>query len=203
MVDTAPNEGARQLKATGATLREIGSIAGVSQEAVRKWLGGLTTPQPEARAKLRTKFQIPKPAWDEAPITSGQKLPPPSKQSRTREAPVTGPEPEEDTDADLALALDGPDAAREAAANHLRRVQRLREAAEKKGSATEYTRALELERKAILDFGRFNGELTPADESRLTQTPRFKAISSAIAKALLPYPEAAAAVSNALREFDG
>jgi len=51
-------------------------------------------------------------------------------------------------------------------------------------------------------LGRFTGEIGPAAELMIVESPKWKRIEAAIAKALAPYPEAAAAVAKALEELE-
>ena len=51
-------------------------------------------------------------------------------------------------------------------------------------------------------LGRFTGEIGPAAELMIVESPKWKRIEATIAKALAPYPEAAAAVAKALEELE-
>jgi hypothetical protein len=51
-------------------------------------------------------------------------------------------------------------------------------------------------------LGRFSGELGQASEVVIVESPKWKRIEAAIAQALTPFPEAAAAVSKALAEVE-
>lgn len=46
------NEGARQLRASGLSLKQIGDVAGASKPAVAEWLAGKSRPQGERLARL-------------------------------------------------------------------------------------------------------------------------------------------------------
>jgi len=51
-------------------------------------------------------------------------------------------------------------------------------------------------------LGRFTGEIGPAAELMIVESPKWKRIEAKIAEALAPYPEAAAAVAKALEELE-
>lgn len=51
-------------------------------------------------------------------------------------------------------------------------------------------------------LGRFTGEIGPAAELVIVESPRWKRIEASIAAALAPYPEAAAAVAKALGDLE-
>lgn len=89
----------------------------------------------------------------------------------------------------------------EVARAHLLRVQASRQQAEAEGIADEVRKWSALEAKAIEQVAKLRGDLSPADESRLTQTPRWLALRAAIIDALRPYPDAREAVIARLREM--
>ncbi|MCC6557282.1 MAG: hypothetical protein IT372_30390 [Polyangiaceae bacterium] len=51
-------------------------------------------------------------------------------------------------------------------------------------------------------LGRFTGEINSTTELVITESPKWKRIEAAIAAALAPYPDAAAAVARALHELE-
>lgn len=74
----------------------------------------------------------------------------------------------------------------------------MRQAAEAANQLDYVLKLLDLERKAMLDLGKFTRELLPADESRLAQTSKWFSIRDCLTNTLRPYPEAARAVADAL-----
>ncbi|AKT38265.1 hypothetical protein [Chondromyces crocatus] len=63
--------------------------------------------------------------------------------------------------------------------------------------------ALIVAAKQVLELlGRLTGEIGPAAEATIVDSPRWKRIEGAIAGALAAYPEAAAAVAKALAELE-
>lgn len=104
--------------------------------------------------------------------------------------------------ADDELELDAPGAGRAAMLAQLRILRQHRRRAERRGDDSGWMRLVDLERKALVEFARLNGELTPTDEARLTSSARWQAIRAAIANALALHPQAAEAVERALAEID-
>jgi transcriptional regulator with XRE-family HTH domain len=174
------NEAQRLLLEAKVTLGQLATACGVSREAARKWLAG-GRPDPAKRKTIRKRFGVAEDAWELAPTVAA----PAAAGGRASEGP---PAPTTD--------------ARSAAREFLDGVRKRRKELENKNAAAaELMRLLELERRAIVDFARFNGELTAADESRLTETPRFQRVKRAILEALKPHPKALATVARALDEL--
>lgn len=61
---------------------------------------------------------------------------------------------------------------------------------------------LDQRRKAIVDLARFSGELTATEESKLTETQRWKEVRQGIVEAVSRFPEAAKALIDALEAMD-
>ena len=85
---------------------------------------------------------------------------------------------------------------------HLLRCQARRLEAEQGDDPKLVVQWAELERKALDSVAKLRGDLSPADETRLTQTPRWAAVRGCVVEALRPYPDAQKAVVRALRELD-
>jgi len=177
------SRGAELLSAAASTAK-ISAATGVALTTVQRWRSGALVPPPDRRQELEAKFQIPPAAWDDllydtAPAPPG--------------ALATAPVPDDDVPI---VTLDEAHA-------QLRRVRRWRSWAEAEGSGADKRAAFEAERKAIELVARLDGAYAAgADESKLVATPRWQAIRAALLDALQPYPDATAAVVEALHALD-
>lgn len=169
------SEAQRVLNEMGITLGQLAKVTGRTRQGCSKWMRGDGFPDDESRKKIAAH-------WKEVP-PSFWVLPPKGS------IPVTVNATDLWSLADLT--------ARDAAGLHLIMIQRLR-AAEGATKGANLLRLCELERKAILDFARFNGELSATEESRLTETKRWKEVREMIFKALTYHPEVAREVTEAL-----
>ena len=90
-----PNDGARQLRASGLSLKQIGDAAGASKPAVAEWLSGKSCPRGERLVRLvAAGFVTDDKAFERAP---GAPRPPPTPappQDQAAPAPVGPPVPE-------------------------------------------------------------------------------------------------------------
>lgn len=183
------NEAQRLLLEQKVTLGQLAQAGAVSREAARKWLAG-GKPEPAKRKAIAKRFGVPEAAWELAP------------KGGTKAAATSSPAPAKAKSDGRARPSERPPLdAKSAAQEHMNRIIERRRRLEQNGATAEVFRVLELERRAIVEFARFNGELTAADESRLTETPRFQRVKRTILEALKPYPAALKAVARALDEL--
>ena len=175
------SEGAVQVLALGISLREVAKAIGIAHQTVATWITTDARPGPEARRKLAATYGIPVASWDVPP---GGRVPAPK--------PPTSPT---DPPREVGSSL-------EEARAHLLRCQRQRLDAEQGDDPKLVVQWAELERKALDSVAKLRGDLSPADETRLTQTPRWAAVRGCVVEALRPYPDAQKAVVRALRELD-
>jgi transcriptional regulator with XRE-family HTH domain len=216
------NDGQRQLRASGLSLKQIGDVAGVSKPAAAEWLSGKSkpsgerlerlvaagfvtdagaferlpgaprpapTPAPPAPADLVADLRPAVPAW-----TAGvEQLKPPPLPPRA--AGPEAPAPYEPSDVDL----DAPGAARALVVAQIKRLQadckRLRAG---NASNDEIRKAEDAELKAAERLAKLAGELNPTEEQRLVKSVKWHVIKTAIFKALGPWPDALAAVVDAV-----
>ncbi|WP_437567896.1 hypothetical protein [Sorangium sp. So ce542] len=79
----------------------------------------------------------------------------------------------------------------------------VREAVEDEEASWRDRAALIVAAKGALELlGRFTGEIGPASELIIVDSPKWKRIEAAISKALAPFPDAAAAVAKALADLE-
>lgn len=168
-------EAQRRLNDMGVTLSELSELTGKSRQACSKWLRGDAAPSEKTQEEIAKRWpNVAKELW--AKPNSDQLKASLAKEDQAGLKTLT---------------------ARDAAAAHLLMLQRFRRDEETR-QGSNLLRLVDMERKAILDFAKFNGELTAAEENRLTQTKRWASIRGAVAKALAKHPEAARALAASL-----
>ena len=177
------NCGAVALRERGLSLGDIARAGGVSRTAAGKWRDGTAVPGDRARDNLRREFGIAVEAWDSAPAVSAP-------------APTLGTT---DTDVQPAESLEallgGADAVRAAVRVHLGRIEQLRRDAIKRGSVEDAAAALELERRAIVEFG------ASIVEEGIVGSARWHEIRRAIVRAVSRYPDAARSIADELERI--
>lgn len=186
------NQAQKLLMELGVKLAELSDVTGKTAQACGKWMRGESVPGNDLAAKIQERWpEVRRELW----------LQKPREVANTAKVSTTTPKrpPQKQTSTEPPKA---PDTAREAALDYLVMVREMRREAQKQ-QATNLIRITELERRAILDFAKFNGELTATEESRLTETKRWKEIRSALIQALVQYPDAARAVVEKLEELEG
>lgn len=77
-----------------------------------------------------------------------------------------------------------------------------RAAADDEASYRDRAALITAAKGALELLGRFSGEIGPAAEILVIDSPRWKRIEAKIAEALVPYPEAAKAVAKALQDME-
>ena len=172
------------LERSCASQVDIAARLGVSQPAVAQWTSGATVPREDHQAKLAEWYGIRVEWWAEPePV-----------------AALAAPVPVDSVD-DPELG-DGPNAARDAAAAMVRRLRGYRVEASARNDVAAVVKLSELERRALADFARVNGELSTSDEARLLKSPRWSAIRAALVRVLTPFPDAARAVADELERME-
>jgi transcriptional regulator with XRE-family HTH domain len=173
------SEGGRLLLAAGPSLREVAKRIRVAHQTVSTWPTTEARPGLDSRRKLASIYGIPVSAWDVPP---GGTPPTPRKSADDSEAPIG-------TSLDEAIAM-------------LARCKAQRVEAEGGDDPSLVLKWAELERRALDTVAKLRGDLSPADETRLTQTPRWAAVRACIIEALRPHPAARKDVITALRQYD-
>ena len=166
------------------SLSEVGKQVGLAKVTVRSHSIGEYLPRPEQQREYMRVLGIPPAAWTRppgAPTRPAEDAPP-----RPPAAPQSS---------SVGSSLD------EAMA-YLLRVQEARQQAEADGVPGDALKWAALEHKAIEQVAKLRGDLSPADETRLTQTPRWAAVRGCIIEALRPHPRAREDVIRALTELD-
>jgi transcriptional regulator with XRE-family HTH domain len=177
------NEAQRLLVAEGVTLGQLASTTEKSRQAASGWMSGKKKPDPDSRAKIADRWPgCATPLWDVIPITERQNSP----------SPPTVATDDGDPTATFVQKLKA----------HAATVELEIEQARSMGRVQDLVKLMTLKQKILMDGAKFTGELTAADESRLTRSARFIAIKTAISKALSPFPEAGKAVEEALRAIN-
>jgi hypothetical protein len=142
---------------------------------------GKTKPDAEARQKIETRWPDVKPnLWDVVPKSASSPI---------HEPPADPTGHGDRSFKDLIL-------------EHAAVIDRDCSLAKSEGRAGDYIKLMALKQKVLMDGAKFTGELTAAEESRLTKSNRFIQIRTAIAKALVHFPDASRAVEEALRAVD-
>lgn len=184
------SEGQRLLLLVPDSGGEVARRVGVSRNTVACWRSGQKTPTAPWRKRLARAYpEVPAKAWDLAPASRA------------------APEAEDDLDDDDAGADDAPEdmdgvTPVDRAKRHARRISMLRRDAEARGAKpSTIHRLLDLERKAILDWGSAAGEFAPIGENGLTETSRWLQIRACILAALDPHPECRARVLAAFEKL--
>ena len=201
MSKASPNQGAQLLsERTDISLSDISAVTGATRTSASRWRNSERIPDAEVRVKLRGAYSIPVEAWDRPVVAKagGPKVPSlpvqdaPGATARPPSVPPSAPEPQID--------YSQPGAARQAAMAQLQRLQAMMAQAEAnpRTSTAERMKLNSMLQRAIREFGHFNGELSPADESKLCETPKWAQIKKVIVSSLLPFPEALKAVAQAL-----
>lgn len=182
---TIANLGQAKLLELKITLGALAACCEVSRAAAQSWRDGVKKPDTQNRSRIARRWpELEEHLWDMRPASAAEAAPPPR-------SPPSVESSADEVDKDVkTLARD-----------HLAHVRRLREDAAAGGKAGEHIKLLDLERKTIMDLAKFSGELTAADENKLTDTARWKQIRQRIAETLSPYPDAARAVVAALQEL--
>lgn len=225
------NDGSRQLRASGLSLKQIGDTAGVSKPAAAEWIYGKSKPTGERLTRLvAAGFVSDAAAFERAPgaprpgasqmrvAPDATSAPPPTIPDWTPGASDAGPlvppplpprEPEPPPPPPPAQygprveALDAPGAARALVTAQLRRLQADTERLRlTKASDAEIRKAEAAETALAMQLAKLAGELNPTEEARLVKSVKWYAIREAILKALEPWPDALQSVRDALARED-
>jgi len=181
------NLGQAMIRDQGITLGALASTCEVSRAAAQGWRNGESKPDSGNRQRIARRWpQLTEDLWDRAPSASA---PAPE---RPPSSPVSAPAPSDGSDKDV----------RTRAREHLEYVTKLRQAAENGERPGDLIKLLDLERKTIMDLAKFSGELTAADESKLTETNRWKQVRAVLSETLARFPDAAREVAQKLQELN-
>jgi hypothetical protein len=192
------SEAQRILVVAGVGQRQLARAAGSSPATSRAWLTGQSKPGQTKRHAIAKEFPDCSPGlWDQPPFSVREEAPaapaaPAAPESRSQLIPKPS-------------RLDNneypPGSAKRLAREQLDRIQEWRAEAEADRNFDLLIKLGPLESKAIGELARYSGELSPADEDRLSRTSQFAAATKALLDVLRPFPEACAAAGEALREF--
>lgn len=182
------SKGSAGLARTGLSQQDIGARVAaktkktVSHVAVGKWLRGESKPDPDKRAALKKLFGIEPTSWDEAGETKSKPEPAHKKTGRTVEPIPEGV-------AGKAQWLE-------------KRVHNLMSELETDAESTPLERARVMASLAstLNLIAKITGQMDLG--ARFFQLPMWKNVERAIEAALEKYPDAAAAVGNALIALD-
>lgn len=195
------NEGSLKLVAVKVSSAKVGALLGVSKAAVQKWRDGRSKPAPQARATLRELYGIDPGAWDrrceqavlelvdaqgEAPARAGRHPSLPKKQPRPR-----------------ALGGDHPGAeadALEIIEYQLEDLVRLKDEIDEEGILADRLKVRDALSKCTATLAKARGELDKADETKLCKSSKWIRLRTTVIDALMDYPEALAAVVDALEK---
>jgi transcriptional regulator with XRE-family HTH domain len=192
-IDAAPpsstgrTRGAAMLAARAERQQEIADAIGMSRSAVANFATGAAIPTPTTRAQLATLYGIPVGSWTQ-PVTT-------TARSKARNTAKTAK-------ADAKALSGGPSGGKAAAAALVRHLDAQRREAEERGEDNKALRLTEMQRRAIVDYARLNGELSEGEEARLTRSQKWISLRSRILDALAPFPDAIRAVIAALQEAE-
>lgn len=173
-------------------VRPFARTLGVNEASVRLWISGKNKPKPALRKKIAGVYPtVLEAAWDTAPpktpkLRNGAALPPPARSA------VTKPRASDD---------EGPIDAAEEAARNVRRLRSQLEllhadphatSKEKSQTSAALTSATRLLLKA-------NGS-ADLTASQVIRSAQFRSVLDTMVEALRPFPEARAALVEALRQ---
>lgn len=221
------NDGARQLRASGLSLKQIGDAAGVSKPAAGEWLSCKSKPSGARLERLvAAGFVTDAAAFERAPgaprhavtparVTVDQPAAPPptipdwmpgaSEADRITPPPTPPREPEPPPPPPPAAygprveALDAPGAARALVMAQLKRLQAdTARLRTSHASDAEIRKAEASETALAMQLAKLAGELNPTEEQRLVKSVRWHVIKAAVFKALSPWPDALKAALDAV-----
>lgn len=189
--------------------RALGRAAGVSPSTSRAWLTGKSTPKQTQRSAIESSFHECRAGlWDQKPFGIGSRA---GVATPPAVAPPAQPKPAEQHPESRSQLIPKPSqldpneyppgSAKRLAREQLDRIQGWRADAEQDRNYDLLIKFGPLESKAIETLAKFSGELSPADEDRLSRTSQFAAVTKALLDALRPFPEACEAAATALTEF--
>jgi transcriptional regulator with XRE-family HTH domain len=172
----AANEGARLLRASGASLAAIAKAANRSKPAAVAWRSGKALPDAESRAALAIAFAIPPAAWELASSAEAAQPEPPS-------SAMAAPAGSTAAQVDALLSSVRADRAGPGV------------------SAAQRAKLASLEGTLLGLKARLEADAREA-EDRLSESPAFQRFQATLRAALQPYPDAARAVVAALEAVD-
>ncbi len=178
-------EAHRIIEALGLTAGQLADVGKCSRSGAQNWRKGVAVPTDDRKILIENRWsELHRGTWSMFPQWPGQVQVDPSPSIT-----LTDPDPLDEFD-----FVD----ARTAAKAHLVEVQKMIRDAIFDRRIADVMRLRDLERKAIVDIARFSGELNALDEGKLTSTQRWQEVRGVILKALSPYPEALADLTQAL-----
>lgn len=209
------SEGARQLLASGDSIRVIAEKIGVSKEMARQLRIGGKLPAADTREALENAYGIPLAAWDQAPKAKGKKgqaakPAAKAKAARTKSSRKVATSPPEV----VATSVANKVATAEVDAHALERghaEQRLREQLDRLdamresggGSPAMLIQIERIETQALRELGRITGEISVISEETIMRHPAFKRVMEAVREALDKHPYALEDVATALERLEG
>jgi transcriptional regulator with XRE-family HTH domain len=181
------SEGGRLLQLTAVSQAEIAATISVSTCIVSHWISGKVTPSPARRQEIYRAYGVPIESWDQPLGSAGAPAPvpapAPAKRAKARAAktkPTAGP-------------LDPMAGIMEEVARYTEMLAD-RDIPDARKAALSRARVNALKVYAQLQGGSLN-------EAQIVRLAAFRRVVDAIARALVPWPAAMAAVGKALEQI--
>jgi hypothetical protein len=174
---TPRSEGHRLLIAVGDSRAAVARAAGSAKTSAHRWLSGFGLPEPDARKKLRQAYGIPIEAWEQAPRSP----------EREHREPETEAEPEVDAPANSAAHF----------LELIRDIRRIK----RELSPSEQLKAIKDEGALRSLYERALSQTAREWDRTIRESPQWQRFEDAIVRALSDFPEARAAVLDALERM--
>lgn len=159
------------------SLAVVARAAGAGRTSVHRWLAGTGLPESEARRKLRKAYEIPIESWEQSP-----------RQPERVQEPV-------DTDDELEV-----DAPANSAAHFLELIRDIRRI-KRELSPSEQLKAIKDEGALRSLYERALSQTAREWDRTIRESPQWQRFEDAIVRALSDFPEARAAVLDALERM--
>lgn len=173
------SEGAVLLARVGSTQEEIAAATGIHRVRIAQYKSGQRMPGPVNRKKFKKHYGIPEASWDKSP--KGEPATP-SLHTSTNGGSVLARAERLQNMVDELLDKLNNDA---------------------KTTPLEKAKVMASTAGTITLLGKLTGESREISEARIIRLPAFRRVVDRMKEALRPWPEAARAVGEALKELDG
>lgn len=188
--DPSRSEGQRLLRERPETHAAIGAAIGATKQAVCNWRNGDRVPDEKWRRKLYAAFDIPADAWGRLLAVDGIERKP--KRVDDEESDGDESEQESEEQEQEPSIMDDCDRLLKSIRKQLARPDLL--AREHLQLSESFSRALQMKH-------RLERERETSEDRTIREHPKWRALKSAIIAALVPHPEAARAVEEAINRI--
>lgn len=202
-VPAPKNEGARLLRATGESVRQIGAKLSVSPATASRWLTGDRTPEADHARAMQAAYSIPMGTWSQRPQAERGAAVEAAHPPAARPAPSPDPESPPPAETSATAAVDAP--AYRLALDHLAAVRRDLATAVDSGLASDVAKFRALERLAIAAVGKLESEI-PVTRQRVVESDAFRAeidrVGAVVRRMSARFPDAFRWLAEELAEHE-